>query len=203
MNGSWRWLERFKVLSCRARNCRELACAAPPCPEPSESSAAYVLRLKIQLLEVSPMIWRRVLVPASYTLEELHGVIQVAMGWQSLRMEDQLEPNGEQPYPVCTGGAHSCRPEDCGGPEGYDERRREAIGFGAMNDFATVAELIEEALLSGKQDLLKDPYTLWGLEQAVDRMKARQPFLRDGFSRREVNARFRRAEHHVLMHQQS
>jgi len=23
--------ERFKVLTCRARNCRELACAAPPC----------------------------------------------------------------------------------------------------------------------------------------------------------------------------
>jgi Plasmid pRiA4b ORF-3-like protein len=224
-----------------------------PATEPSESSAASVLRLKIRLLEVSPMIWRRVLVPASYTLEELHGVIQVAMGWQSLhlyqffiravhygsfdlcvsspdrtltsfrfrkgakfiyeydmgdfwrhevRIEDQLEPNSEQPYPVCTGGAHSCPPEDCGGPEGYDERRREAIGFDAMNDFATVAELTEEALLSGKQDLLKDPDALWSLQQAVDRMKARQPFLRDGFSKREVNARFRRAEHHVLMHQQ-
>jgi len=224
-----------------------------PAVEPSESSAASVLRLKIRLLEVSPMIWRRVLVPASYTLEELHGVIQVAMGWQSLhlyqffiravhygsfdlcvsspdrpltsfrfrkgakfiyeyemgdfwrhevRIEDQLEPNGEQPYPVCMGGAHSCPPEDCGGPEGYDERRREAIGFDAMNDFATVAELIEEALLSGKQELLKDPDTLLRLEEVVDRVKARQPFLRDGFSRREVNARFRRAEHHVLMHQQ-
>ncbi len=151
------------------------------------------------------MIWRRVLVPASYTLEELHGVIQVAMGWQSLhlyqffiravhygsfdlcvsspdrtltsfrfrkgakfiyeydmgdfwrhevRIEGQLEPNSEQPYPICTGGAHSCPPEDCGGPEGYDERRREATGFDAMSDFATVAELIEEALLSGRQDLL-------------------------------------------------
>jgi len=57
-----------------------------PAVEPSESSAASVLRLKIRLLEVSPMIWRRVLVPASYTLEELHGVIQVAMGWQSLHL---------------------------------------------------------------------------------------------------------------------
>jgi hypothetical protein len=55
-----------------------------PATEPSESLAASVLRLKIRFLEVSPMIWRRVLVPASYTLEELHGVIQVAMGWQSL-----------------------------------------------------------------------------------------------------------------------
>ena len=55
-----------------------------PATEPSESLAASVLRLKIRLLEVSPIIWRRVLVPASYTLEELHGVIHVAMGWQSL-----------------------------------------------------------------------------------------------------------------------
>ncbi|MEM6306365.1 MAG: hypothetical protein AAF701_00075 [Pseudomonadota bacterium] len=28
------------------------------------------------------MIWRRVLVPASSTLRELHGVLQVAMGWE-------------------------------------------------------------------------------------------------------------------------
>jgi hypothetical protein len=32
------------------------------------------------------MIWRRVLVPAAYTLEELHGVIQLAMGWESLHL---------------------------------------------------------------------------------------------------------------------
>jgi hypothetical protein len=28
------------------------------------------------------MIWRRVLVPVAWTLEELHGVIQAAMGWE-------------------------------------------------------------------------------------------------------------------------
>ena len=27
------------------------------------------------------MVWRRVLVPANFTLRELHGVIQVVMGW--------------------------------------------------------------------------------------------------------------------------
>jgi hypothetical protein len=47
-----------------------------PATKPSESSIASVLRLKIRLLEVSPMIWRRVLVPASYTLEELHGLFK-------------------------------------------------------------------------------------------------------------------------------
>ena len=40
-----------------------------------EPAAGSVLQLKIRLLDVSPMIWRRVLVPATYTLEEFHGVI--------------------------------------------------------------------------------------------------------------------------------
>ena len=32
------------------------------------------------------MIWRRVQVPASLTLRELHGVIQVAMGWKGIHL---------------------------------------------------------------------------------------------------------------------
>lgn len=40
------------------------------------------IRLKIRLLGVSPMVWRRVEVSVSTPLQELHGVIQVAMGWE-------------------------------------------------------------------------------------------------------------------------
>jgi hypothetical protein len=32
--------------------------------------------LKIRLLKVSPMVWRRILVPDNFSLKELHGVIQ-------------------------------------------------------------------------------------------------------------------------------
>ena len=32
------------------------------------------------------MIWRRVLVPETYTLRELHGVFQVAMGWEGIHL---------------------------------------------------------------------------------------------------------------------
>ena len=32
------------------------------------------------------MTWRRVQVPGSITLRELHGVIQVAMGWEGLHL---------------------------------------------------------------------------------------------------------------------
>ena len=32
------------------------------------------------------MVWRRVLVPGSYTLRELHGMIQVVMGWEGIHL---------------------------------------------------------------------------------------------------------------------
>jgi hypothetical protein len=39
------------------------------------------LQLKITLRYIKPPIWRRVVVPDSYTLADLHSVIQTAMGW--------------------------------------------------------------------------------------------------------------------------
>ena len=40
-----------------------------------------ILRLKIQLRDSKPPIWRRVLVKDSTTLGNLHKIIQIAMGW--------------------------------------------------------------------------------------------------------------------------
>jgi hypothetical protein len=37
--------------------------------------------MKIQLLDIEPKIWRRVVVPADITLDRLHDVIQIVMGW--------------------------------------------------------------------------------------------------------------------------
>jgi hypothetical protein len=44
------------------------------------------VQIKVWLLGVSPMVWRRVLVPADCTLRELHGVFQVAMGWDGIHL---------------------------------------------------------------------------------------------------------------------
>jgi hypothetical protein len=41
-----------------------------------------VHQLKVTLREVHPPVWRRVHVPSTATLDQLHEVIQVAMGWQ-------------------------------------------------------------------------------------------------------------------------
>src|SRR4051794_25597048 len=45
-------------------------------------------QLKITLRDIDPPIWRRVLVPSQFTLFELHGVIQIAMGWEDCHLHD-------------------------------------------------------------------------------------------------------------------
>jgi hypothetical protein len=42
---------------------------------------AKYYQLKISLDETEPEIWRRVVVPADITLDRLHDVIQICMGW--------------------------------------------------------------------------------------------------------------------------
>jgi len=51
---------------------------------PNPLQAPELLQFKVWLLGISPMIWRRVQVPASMTLREPHGVFQVAMGWEGI-----------------------------------------------------------------------------------------------------------------------
>jgi hypothetical protein len=62
----------------------------PPVPEviPSEpaADANAILQVKVWLVGISPMVWRRVLVPTTFTLRELHGVIRVAMGWEGIHL---------------------------------------------------------------------------------------------------------------------
>src|SRR5271163_4549067 len=60
----------------------------PPPAETPAPDADAVLQVKVWLLDISPMVWRRLLVPSSYTLRELHGVIQVAMGWEGIHLYD-------------------------------------------------------------------------------------------------------------------
>jgi hypothetical protein len=50
------------------------------------ADASAVLQVKVWLTGISPMIWRRVLVPANFALRDFHGVIQVAMGWEGIHL---------------------------------------------------------------------------------------------------------------------
>jgi hypothetical protein len=48
-------------------------------PQPGDP----LLRVRITLKDVAdPQVWRRVLIPAGYTLDRVHAVIQAAMGWR-------------------------------------------------------------------------------------------------------------------------
>lgn len=38
-------------------------------------------QLRLTLVEVSPPVWRRLVVPASVRLAKLHNIFQVAVGW--------------------------------------------------------------------------------------------------------------------------
>lgn len=44
--------------------------------------------LKIQLLYIEPAIWRRFVVPANITLDRLHDVIQIVMGWTDSHLHE-------------------------------------------------------------------------------------------------------------------
>lgn len=47
-----------------------------------------IYQLKVTLLDTRPPIWRRLLVPAGLTLEVLHDVLQVAMGWDDSHLHE-------------------------------------------------------------------------------------------------------------------
>ena len=57
-------------------------------PRPPAVGADAILQIKVWLVGISPMVWRRVLVPTTFTLRELHGVIQVVMGWEGIHLYD-------------------------------------------------------------------------------------------------------------------
>jgi hypothetical protein len=48
-----------------------------------EPDGIQIYELKVELLDVEPSIWRRLLVTGGITLGQLHEVIQKAMGWSN------------------------------------------------------------------------------------------------------------------------
>ena len=73
----------------------ELVKSAAPCGE--------VLQLKTRLLGVSPIVWRRVLVPECASLRELRGVVQLAMGWEGMHLFE-FATHGTRYVGPCPGG---------------------------------------------------------------------------------------------------
>jgi hypothetical protein len=53
---------------------------------PRRRSVKTAVQLRISLLEHTPTIWRRLLVPGEITLAKLHMVFQAAMGWEDYHL---------------------------------------------------------------------------------------------------------------------
>jgi len=47
-----------------------------------------ILVLRVSLEDIEPRIWRRIQVPDSFTLKQLHRVIQIAMGWHDSHLHE-------------------------------------------------------------------------------------------------------------------
>ncbi len=54
-----------------------------------------MFQLRIELEDIEPKIWRRIIVPANISLDVLHGVIQGAMAWQDTHLHE-FEINGQR-----------------------------------------------------------------------------------------------------------
>jgi hypothetical protein len=55
---------------------------------PSKREPAWCWQLKIELLEVLPTIWRRLVVPSAIQLPKLHQVFQAALGWTNSHLHE-------------------------------------------------------------------------------------------------------------------
>jgi hypothetical protein len=55
---------------------------------PKKPANGSVLSLKVTLRNTKPPIWRRILMPGTMTLADLHRAIQIAMGWDNSHLHD-------------------------------------------------------------------------------------------------------------------
>lgn len=60
-------------------------------------SPRVILQLRIELLDIEPLIWRRIQVPADYSFWDLHVAIQCAFGWNDSHLHEFQVPGGRWP----------------------------------------------------------------------------------------------------------
>jgi len=51
-------------------------------------SGRLIYQLKVTLEGTEPSVWRRFLVPVDYTIEKLHRVLQIVMGWEDAHLHE-------------------------------------------------------------------------------------------------------------------
>lgn len=77
--------------------------ARRPTPSPSRRPPlpdAYTFRLRIDLLDTAPPIWRLIEVPSTLTLDALHLILQTAMGWSDSHLHGFCLGDPQVHWPV-------------------------------------------------------------------------------------------------------
>lgn len=62
--------------------------SSAPSPIAPDGRTLTVHTLRISLLDVTPKVWRLLRVPSAITLAVLHGVFQVALGWENYHLHE-------------------------------------------------------------------------------------------------------------------
>ncbi len=57
-------------------------------PRPMSLTRSVAHQLKITLVDIAPLIWRRVLVPGPLTLDQLHHVVQQLISWTDAHLHE-------------------------------------------------------------------------------------------------------------------
>jgi len=101
-------LEERGLITREPRKPRTIKVLVPPDQLPylkdrrqAMPSKAQVYQIKVTLDESKPPIWRRILVPGDVTLEKLHYILQVAMGWTNSHLHQFIvgETYYSEPHP--------------------------------------------------------------------------------------------------------
>jgi hypothetical protein len=93
------------------------------------------VQIRITLAEIEPEIWRRVVVPRTFHLGDLHQVIQAAFGWWDYHLH-QFMIGGLRYGDIDQIGT----PEFEGEPRGFDETEVRLLDFGYSDRVAFVYE---------------------------------------------------------------
>jgi Plasmid pRiA4b ORF-3-like protein len=84
-------VQRFSAISNAEQDDKTVARTSAP----KTAASNNILSLKVTLRGLKPPVWRRLLVPGTMTLGELHTAIQAAMGWEDCHLH-AFDIAGEQ-----------------------------------------------------------------------------------------------------------
>jgi len=105
-----------------------------------------------------------------------------------IRIEAVLAVEPGKKYPLCTEGDGDCPPEDCGGPNGFQELMAERFSWSAFCDAREDVLLVAQRLLDFYHGGPPPSYEEDDFMEALDRMNQCIEDAPIEFHRREVNA---------------